>query len=86
MTIQEKYSYERKECKIKNPPNHGINAKTNIQFGLFRYASTTQAKEDKLQNLKLESISTLVRQITCYNFSCMFLNPNNFFQFEFELF
>ena len=33
-----------------------------------------------------DQINSKVRFLNFSNFSCMFLNPNNFFQFEFQLF
>ena len=33
-----------------------------------------------------DQINSKVRFLIFSNFSCMFLNPNNFFQFEFQLF
>ena len=35
--------------------------------------------------MKTNSQSKICKQITFSNFSCMFPNPNNFFQFEFSL-
>ena len=39
--------------------------------------------ENELQNLAFLSY---IYYLTFFNFSCMFLNPNIFFQFEFQLF
>ena len=40
----------------------------------------------ELEKLEVFKEFLAIEGIFFSNFSCMFLNPNNFFQFEFELF
>jgi hypothetical protein len=51
--------------------------------------TTTSKCEDKNYELPLKSKFfkiSVARKIKISNFSCRFLNPNNFFQFELQLF
>ena len=91
LSLWECYIRTEEKCGLLNFSTHGLAVvvKTNSSTLLFFFLLFALGK---IVNLVLiffsSSINFLIHTTRLYfsNFSCMFLNPNNFFQFKFQLF